>query len=145
MGTEINSGLKQELMRIIKDRAHRDFYIDSDEEREILQFALQKGMTLEQGNEILHKVCQDESYLVESCVLEETAAQLKSFFDVEMCITEKNFQKVLADLESKTGRFVPGKDWRQQIVSMIEENGYPTKPGWFKDWFLVVKKDLGLA
>lgn len=145
MKTAIGPELQAELVKIIKDRARLDFYIDRDEEREILQFALQKGLTLEQGVEILHKVSKDGAFMLESDLLNETLERLRGIYHEESCITERAFCKLLSELGAKTAKYQPGKDWRETLVSMIEENGFRTRPGWFKDWFLQVKKDLGIA
>ena len=83
--------IKNDLIDAIRQRGKSDSYIDRSEEREILQFALQKGLMLDQGHQILLEVCGQSHYIVESHLLEDLLEQIKSFAKGGNGLTEKFF------------------------------------------------------
>src|SRR5271170_4308412 len=61
--------VKKRFVEEVKLRAYDDRYIDKNEEREILQIALQQGVTVDSARAALAQVCESHSYVLESRVL----------------------------------------------------------------------------
>lgn len=138
--------IKNDLIGAIKQRGKSDSYIDRGEEREILQFALQKGLMLDQGHQILLEVCQYSNYVMESHLLEEVLEQIITFTKGGNGLTEKFFQERTKVLLFKAKGYLETQNAQELIVSLIEDNGIEIDTGFFgNNWFLKTKKNLRLA
>src|SRR6202007_2751541 len=61
--------VKRQFVEQVKLRAYDDKYIDKNEEREILQIALQQGVTVDSARAALTQVCDSQGYVLESKAL----------------------------------------------------------------------------
>jgi hypothetical protein len=61
--------IKRQFVEQVKLRAYDDKYIDKTEEREILQLALQHGVTVDSARAALAQVCEANGYILESRIL----------------------------------------------------------------------------
>ena len=61
--------VKPQFVEQVKLRAYDDKYIDKGEEREILQLALQQGVTVDSARAALAQVCESNGYVLESTAL----------------------------------------------------------------------------
>src|SRR5207253_7456100 len=71
--------VKKRFVEEVKLRAYDDKYIDKNEEREILQIALQSGVTVDSARAALAQVCESNSYVLESKVLSEIKDLIETF------------------------------------------------------------------
>src|SRR5881227_3253439 len=69
--------IKKRFVEEVKLRAYDDKYIDRTEEREILQIALQNGISVDSARAALAQVCESQDYVLETRVL----TQLKDILD----------------------------------------------------------------
>ena len=69
--------IKKEFTEQVKLRAYDDKYIDKGEEREILQLALTRGVTVDSARSALGQVCESNGYVLESSVLREVKELLE--------------------------------------------------------------------
>lgn len=138
--------IKNDLIDAIRQRGKSDSYIDRSEEREILQFALQKGLMLDLGHQILLEVCGQSHYIMESHLLEDILVQIKSFVKDGKALTEKYFLELTAVLLAKSKGYLQIQNAQEMIVALIEDNGIEIETGFFgSNWFLKTKKSLKLA
>ena len=138
--------IKNDLIDAIRQRGKSDSYIDRSEEREILQFALQKGLMLDQGHQILLEVCRQSHYIMESHLLEDLLEQIKSFAKGGHGLTEKFFLELTKMLLSNSKGYLQTQNAQEMIIALIEDNGFEIETGFFgSNWFLKIKKSLKLA
>src|SRR3954449_10154644 len=71
--------VKRQFVEQVKLRAYDDKYIDKNEEREILQIAIQQGVTVDSARAALSQVCDANGYVVESRVISEVKDLLDTF------------------------------------------------------------------
>ena len=71
--------IKKRFVEDVKLRAFDDKYIDKTEEREILQVAIQQGVTIESARASLAQVCDGNGYVLESAVLRTLKDNLDIF------------------------------------------------------------------
>jgi hypothetical protein len=135
--------LKKRFAEEVKLRAFNDNYIDKNEEREILQIALQRGMDVDDGRAALIQVCEANGYILESHVLKQAKNLLETLADNDGEIDEKEFN----DAVVFTRKAVQGKRSNVQIkrllIDLIEDHVYKTSKGWFSSWYANVKKEVG--
>ena len=138
--------IKKRFVNEIKLRAYDDKYVDRDEEREILQIAVQLGVSIESARPALAQVCDANRYVLESAVLRVIKDQIEAAMGDDGKVDQQEFEGVyqsaaLAMQGKKNERQV-----KTMIVQVMEDSGNnKVKTGWFSDWYASMKKDLGMA
>ena len=137
--------VKRQFVEQVKLRAYDDKYIDKNEEREILQIALQQGVTVDSARAALAQVCEAQNYVLESKVL----TQLKDILDTSASndgkIDEKEFNDAVALCKKKTQGKKNDVACKKMVIQVIEDESYKVKTGLFSNWYARVKKEVGVA
>lgn len=138
--------IKKRFVNEIKLRAYDDKYVDRDEEREILQIAVQLGVGVDSARQALAQVCEQSQYVLESAVLKLIKTQIEAAMGDDGKVDQKEFEMVY----QSAALAVQGKKSERQVKTMIvqvmEDTGNnKVKKGWFSDWYAALKKDLGLS
>ena len=137
--------VKKRFVEEVKLRAYDDKYIDRNEEREILQIALQAGITVDSARAALAQVCESNGYVLESKVLTE----IKDMIDIQAAndgkIDEKEFNDAVALTKKKTQGKKNDVQCKRMVIQVIDDNSYKVKTGLFSNWFARVKKEVGMA
>lgn len=136
--------VKKRFVEEIKLRAYDDKYVDKNEEREILQIAIQQGIGVDSARSALSQVCENQNYILESSVLKNIKDQVETAAGNDGVIDQKEFELIVGNAK----RAIQGKKNDNQIKKMVievmEDSGLnKVKKGWFSDWYATVKKDVG--
>jgi hypothetical protein len=135
--------VKKRFVDEVKLRAYDDKYIDRKEEREILQIALQSGISFDSARSALAQVCEAQDYVLESGVL----ARLKDILDTSAgndgAIDEKEFNDAVLNCKKWTKGKKNDVQCKKMIIEIIDEASYKTSKGWFSNWYSNVKRELG--
>jgi hypothetical protein len=136
--------VKKRFVEEVKLRAYDDKYIDRKEEREILQIAIESGITVDSARAALAQVCEAQDYVLESKVL----TQLKDILDTSASndgkVDEKEFNDAVLNCKKWTKGKKTDNECKKMAVEIVLEKSYKTTHGWFSSWFDKVKKDVGL-
>ena len=136
--------VKKRFVEEVKLRAYDDKYIDRNEEREILQIALQQGVSVDSARAALAQVCEANDYVLESKVL----TQLKDILDTSAGndgqIDEKEFNDAVLNCKKWTKGKRNDVQCKRMVISIIEDQTFKTSKGWFSDWYSRVKKEVGM-
>ena len=123
-------------------RSFDDKYIDRNEEREILQIAIQLGMRLEVARATLAQVCEREGHVLESSAVRAIGERAKGIGEFDAA----DFQRMVAEAKTLLGNKRTDRDTKILLVQLLEESGPPrVKTGWFRNWYVAMKRELGLA
>jgi len=137
--------IKREFVEQVKLRAYDDRYIDKQEEREILQIALQKGVTVDSARSALAQVCETNGYVLESVALR----QVKDLLDIQVAndgkLDEREFNNAVAMLKKVTQGKRNDVQCKRMVLELIEDNSYKVKTGMFSNWHTRVKREVGMA
>ncbi|HYT88610.1 MAG TPA: hypothetical protein VEL76_07865 [Gemmataceae bacterium] len=136
--------VKKRFVEEVKLRAFDDKYIDKNEEREILQIALQQGVGVDGARAALAQVCEAQGYVLESKVLSEMKDFLDTMAGNDGKIDEKEFNDAIAMCKKRTQGKRSDIQVKRMIVQVIEDNAYKTSKGWFSNWYTNVKKEIGM-
>jgi hypothetical protein len=127
-------------------RAYDDKYVDRNEEREILQIAIQLGMRLDVARATLAQVCDREGHVLESQALRHVSEKLAALLDQRGRLDEPAFAGLLADAKALLGHKRGDRETKALLVQLLEERGPPAvKVGWFRNWYAAMKRELGLV
>jgi hypothetical protein len=137
--------VKRQFVEQVKLRAYDDKYIDKNEEREILQIALQQGVTVDSARAALAQVCESHSYVLESRVLADVKDLIETFANNDGKIDEKEFNDAVTTCKKKMQGKKNDIQIKRMVIEIIEDNGYKTKTGMFSNWYAKVKKEVGVA
>ena len=138
--------VKRQFVEQVKLRAYDDKYIDKNEEREILQIAIQLGVSIESARMALVQVCEEHGYVVESQVLKMIKDQVESAFGNDGKIDQKEFDLIFVNIRRAAQSKKNDREIKKMIVNVMEETGLnKVKTGWFSNWYSRVKKEVGLA
>lgn len=138
--------VKKRFVNEIKLRAYDDKYVDRNEEREILQIAIQMGVNIDSARSALGQVCDEQGYVLESSVLKAVKDQIESAAGDDGRVDEKEFNMVFTTAKKAMGGKKNDREIKKMIVTVMEDSGNnKVKTGWFSDWYTALKKDLGMA
>lgn len=136
--------VKKRFVEEVKLRAYDDKYIDRGEEREILQIALQQGISVDSARAALAQVCEAQDYVLESKVI----AQLKDILDTSAnndgSIDEKEFNDAILNCKKWTKNKKNDVQCKKMVIELIDDASFKTSKGWFSNWYANVKKEVGM-
>jgi hypothetical protein len=137
--------VKKRFVEEVKLRAYDDRYIDRNEEREILQIALQAGITVDSARAALAQVCEANGYVLESRVMQ----QIRDLIEIQAANDGKIDEKEFKDAVALCLKATQGKrteiQCKRMVIQVIDDNAYKVKTGLFSNWFARVKKEVGMA
>lgn len=137
--------VKKRFVNEIKLRAYDDKYVDRNEEREILQVAIQLGVSIDSARTALAQVCDEAGYVLESGVLKAIRDNVEAAAGDDGKIDQKEFEMILAQAKKAMQGKKNDNQIKKMIVQVMEDTGNTkVKTGWFSDWYAAMKKDLGM-
>ncbi len=137
--------IKKRFVNEIKLRAYDDKYIDKNEEREILQIAIQLGVNIDSARSALVQVCDEQGYIVESVILKMVKDQVETASGNDGKVDQKEFELILGNATKAMQGKKNERQIKTMIVQVMEDTGNnKIKTGWFSDWYATMKKDLGM-
>lgn len=138
--------VKRRFVEEIKLRAFDDKYVDRNEEREILQFALQQGVTIDSARSALAQVCENNGYILERTVIDRIKEDLAVYMGNDGRIDENEFKNVILKVKNLVGNKRNDMQIKKMVVEVMEDTGNTkTTKGWFSDWYARIKKEVGMA
>jgi len=137
--------IKQRFAQEVELRAYDDKYVDKNEEREILQIAIQQGITVDSARSSLAQVCESKGYILESKVLSEIKDLITTFAENDGKVDEKEFHDAVAQLVKRCQGKRNENQCKKMVIEIMEDNSYKVKTGWFSDWYAKTKKEVGMA
>ncbi len=137
--------VKKRFVEEVKLRAYDDRYIDKNEEREILQIALQQGVTVDSARAALAQVCETNGYVLESRALQQVKELIDTFASNDGKIDEKEFNDAVTICKKAMQGKKNDVQVKRMVIEIIEENSYKVKTGMFSNWYARAKKEVGMA
>jgi hypothetical protein len=137
--------VKRQFVEQVKLRGYDDKYIDKHEELEILQIALQQGVTVDSARAALAQVCEAQNYVLESKALVNVKEAIDTFAGNDGHIDEKEFKDAVTICKKQTQGKKTDVQCKRMVIELIEDNSFKVKQGVFHHWFDVAKKEVGLT
>ena len=138
--------IKKRFVNEIKLRAYDDKYIDKNEEREILQISIQLGVSIDSARMALVQVCEENGYVIESVVLKSIKEQVETASGNDGMVDQKEFELIFQNTRRQMLGKKNDREIKKMIITVMEDTGNnKIKKGWFSNWYLALKQDLGMA
>src|SRR5688572_13846314 len=116
--------VKKQFVEQVKLRAYDDKYIDRTEEREILQIALQAGITVDSARSALAQVCESNGYILETRVMQQVKDLIEIQAGNDGKIDEKEFNDAVALVKKATQGKKNDVQCKRMVLAVIEDNSY---------------------
>jgi hypothetical protein len=136
--------VKKRFVEEVKLRAYDDKYIDKNEEREILQIAIQQGIGVDPARAALAQVCDAHDYVLESRVLSQLKDLVDTFASNDGKIDEKEFNDAVTTCKKACKGKRTDIQCKRMVIEIIEDNNFKTSKGWFSSWYDRVKREVGM-
>ncbi len=137
--------VKKRFVEEVKLRAYDDKYVDTNEEREILQSALAGGVTVDSARAALRQVCESEGYVLESVVRTELKDLLDTLAGNDGKVDEKEYKDAVTMCKKRTQGKRSDVQCKRMVLEIIGDNAYKTSKGMFSNWFSREKKEVGMT
>jgi hypothetical protein len=135
--------IKQRFVSEIELRGYDDRYIDRNEEREILQIAIQLGVGLENARLALNQVCEERGYLIESDIARQIRSDVEAAASVGGKVNRREFEAIFENMRKVMQGKKNDREIRKMIITVMEDTGNNrVKTGWFTNWYDNLKRDL---
>ena len=137
--------IKKRFVDEIKLRAYDDKYVDKNEEREILQIAIQQGVSIDSARGALQQVCEHQGYVLESSLVKTIKDQVETAAGNDGKVDQKEFELIFQNVRKSADGKKNDREIKKMIITVMEDSGLnKVKTGWFSDWYAALKKDLGV-
>lgn len=133
----INNDVQERLTNFIMLNAYDDKYIDCEEERTILQEAINLGISVDEGIVAIHQIAQTKEIVLERNVEDAIMDMLRVFVSSDGKIDKKEFFDSVDAYKAKCQSHVPEAKIKQRVKQMIQNQGWNVKEGGFfgSKWF----------
>jgi hypothetical protein len=132
MAVDVKAQLEQE----IEQRGFDDFYIDSNEEREILQIAIHLGKPMAEGRAILLTIAKHKGYILESELIRTLREGVPTVLRGKKKLNERAFKELTQLGLSYANGKATERVVERLILTILDEVGsVPVSRGLFRDWF----------
>ena len=137
--------IKKRFVSEIELGGYDDKYIDRNEEREILQIAIQLGVSIDNARLALAQVCEEKGFLIESAIARQIRQDVETAAGARGKVDRHEFDAILENTRKAVQGKKNDRDIQKMIVTVMEDTGNNrVKTGWFSNWYASLKKDLGL-
>lgn len=138
--------MKKRFVTEIKLRGADDQYIDRNEEREILQIAIQTGVNFDAARIELARVCDAEGFVLESTVQKMIQNRIEAAAGGDGKVDRKEFDRVFAAAKQAMRGKRADREVKKMVVTVMEDSGHnKVRTGWFSDWYAAVKREVGMG
>ena len=129
--------LKNKFAEHVKLRAYDDKYIGRNEEKEILQFGVNEGLTVDESLSIIVRVCQEQNYVLERDIETRAEEMLRQFAANDGKIDKKEFFDAVEIVENMSKGFLSEPTCQQKVKKIVLENNWKIREGFLRggDWF----------
>ncbi|MCS6863849.1 MAG: hypothetical protein RMJ56_03960 [Gemmataceae bacterium] len=139
--------VKQRIVNEILLRGYDDHYIDHNEEREIVQIAVELGVSVENTLAALQQVCDEYHYVLESHINRQIEQQIVAAAGDNGRIGPHDFEQIFSQIKKLLHGKKSDRDIKAMIIAVMERTGYNRIKNrwWFGNWYTRLKREVGLA
>jgi hypothetical protein len=137
--------IKKRFVNEIKLRAYDDKYIDKNEEREILQVAIQQGISIESARGSMQHVCDELGYVLESNLFRLIKDQCETAVANDGRLDQKEFELIFSNVVKAAKGTKNDRELKRMMLMIMDDHGLNrVKTGWFTDWYANLKREHNL-
>ena len=133
----MSDAARKQLVDYIMLKVYDDQYIDRQEERQILEMGIKKGLTVDEGLSLIQQLASEKGFVIEREAEEKAQEVLEQFATNDGVVDQKEFQNALSLFKKLTKGKRPEPELKRRLKSMMQENNWKAKEGGLfgKKWF----------
>jgi hypothetical protein len=90
--------------------------------------------------------CEENGYIIESIVLKSIKEQVETAAGNDGMVDQKEFDLIFQNTRRQMQGKKSDREIKRMIVTVLEDTGNnKIKKGWFSNWYVALKQDLGMA
>jgi len=133
----ISQTKRKKFIENVKLRAYDDKFIDVKEERQLLQYGIESGLSLEQSQDLLIQAAEQLGYAVESIADKKTEEVLLQFASNDGVIDKKEFFDAVAIMKKALRGNLSEHVCCDKTKQIVLNHNWKVKEGFLKGgkWF----------
>jgi hypothetical protein len=133
----ISDTVRKQLVDYIMLQVYDDQYIDRQEERQILELGIKKGLTVDEGLSLIQQLASEKGIVIEREAEEKAKEVLQQFATNDGVVDKKEFENTLSLFKKVSKGKIPEPELKRRLKSMMQENDWKAKEGGLfgKKWF----------
>ncbi len=141
--TSTMEDLKRRFAEEVRLRAFDERLIDQAEEREILQIAIQWGITIDSARTALRQTCESQGYVLVSSLARAVKELL--VLDGPKGITADRYNDAVSLCTQETQGRLEAAKCKRLVLQVIDDNKLPVRKGLFSNWYTKERHALGMT
>jgi hypothetical protein len=128
---------KQRFIENVKLRAYDDKFIDSKEEKQLLEYGIDNGLSLEQSRTLLIQAAEQLDYAVESVAEKKAEEMLEQFAGNDGVIDKKEFSDAVSIMKKALRGKLADQVCQVKTKQIVLKHGWKVKEGFLRggSWF----------
>ncbi|EDN66493.1 hypothetical protein BGP_2766 [Beggiatoa sp. PS] len=125
----ISEEVKKQFVDFITLQIYDDQYIDREEEKQIIEEGIKKGISVEEALAIMRQLSQERGWVHERDAEERAKEMLEVFSADDGKVDKKEFEKALEVFKKHSKGKIPEPQMKKRLKKIMEENGLKAKEG----------------
>lgn len=137
----ISEAVKKQFVDFITLQIYDDQYIDREEEKQIIEEGIKKGISVEEGLAIMRQLSQERGWVHERDAEERAKEMLEVSTADDGKIDKKEFEQAVETFRKHSKGKILEPEMKRRLKKMIEENGWKPKEGGLfgSKWYSAIK------
>lgn len=124
--------IKRKFIENVKLRAYDDKFVDLKEEKQILEYGIESGLSLDQSQALLIQAAEQFGYAIESVADKKTEEILTQFASNDGVIDKKEFFDAVAIMKKALGGNLSEHVCCSKTKQIVLNHGWKVKQGFLK-------------
>ncbi len=136
----VSDEVRKAFVDFIMLQVFDDQYIDRQEEKNILEEGIKKGMGVDEGLAIMRQVALEKGIALERDAEERAKETLEAFATNDGKVDKKEFEDAVAIFKKHSKGKIPEPELKKRLKKMMGENNWKAKEGGFfgSKWFSAI-------
>ncbi len=127
----VSEELRKQFVDYILLQSFDDQYIDRQEEKNILEEGIKKGLRIEDAQAIMRQVASEKGLALERDAEDRAKEMLDTFAHNDGKVDKKEFMDAIALFKTHSKGKIPEPEMKRRLKKMMEVNGWKAKEGGF--------------
>lgn len=125
----VSKQIEDQFIEFITLHAFDDQYIDSQEEKRILEVGVKNGMSVDESLSLIHQVASQRGWVLERDAEERAKEYLEKATANDGKVDKKEFEDAVALFEKVSKGKLSAPEVKQRLKHIMEENNWKAKEG----------------
>jgi Ca2+-binding EF-hand superfamily protein len=137
----VSEAVKKQFIDFITLQIYDDQYIDREEEKQIIEEGIKKGISVEESLAIMRQLSQERGWVHERDAEERAKEMLEISTADDGKIDKKEFEQAVEAFRKHSKGKIPEPEMKRRLKKIVEDNGWKAKEGGLfgSKWFSAIE------